>query len=140
MAIEPTVLEDRFRNKDTAFTLDERAKLGITGRLPAAVETLDEQASRAYQQLEQQPSDLHKYIYLNGVHDRNQVLYYKITSCLPITSPNCCPSSTTRRLVTRSSSGAGCTATRGRSTCPSTDRRTSAPRSRRSGWARMTST
>ena len=89
MAIEPTVLQDRFRNKDTAFTLDERAKLGITGRLPSAVETLGEQASRAYQQLNQQPSDLHKYIYLNGVHDRNQVLYYKLladhlTELLPV--------------------------------------------------------
>ncbi len=70
MATKPTVLQDRFQNKDTAFTLDERAELGITGRLPAAVETLDEQAARAYKQLQQQPSDLHKYLYLNGVHDR----------------------------------------------------------------------
>lgn len=89
MATKPTVLQDRFRNKDTAFTLDERAKLGITGRLPAAVETLDEQTARAYKQLEQQQSDLHKYIYLNGVHDRNQVLYYKLladhlTELLPV--------------------------------------------------------
>ena len=78
MAVKPTVLQDRYQNKDTAFSLDERAKFGITGRLPAAVETLDEQATRAYRQLEQQPSDLHKYIYLNGVHDRNQVLYFKL--------------------------------------------------------------
>ena len=89
MTIKVTVLQDRLRNKDTAFTLDERSKLGITGRLPAAVETLDEQANRAYQQLEQQPSDLHKYVYLNGVHDRNQVLYYKLladhlTELLPV--------------------------------------------------------
>lgn len=78
MPAKPTVLQDRYRNHGTAFTLAQRAELGITGLLPAAVETLEEQAARAYAQLQQQPSDLHKYIYLNTVHDRNQVLYYKL--------------------------------------------------------------
>ncbi|TVT59340.1 NAD-dependent malic enzyme [Amycolatopsis rhizosphaerae] len=73
-----TVLQDRFRNRGTAFTLAQRAELGITGRLPAAVETLDEQAARAYAQLRRQPSDLQKYIFLNEVHNRNQVLYFKL--------------------------------------------------------------
>jgi hypothetical protein len=72
MPVKPTVLQDRYRTRGTAYTLEERAKLGITGRLPAAVETLDEQAGRAYAQLRQQPTDLHKYIYLNEVHDRDQ--------------------------------------------------------------------
>ncbi|MFJ5726384.1 NAD-dependent malic enzyme [Streptomyces sp. NPDC093149] len=78
MPVKPTVLQDRYRNRGTAFTLEERARLGITGRLPAAVETLDQQAGRAYAQLQKQPSNLHKYIYLNEVHDRNQVLYFKL--------------------------------------------------------------
>ena len=78
MPTKPTVLQDRYRNRGTAYTLEERAKLGITGLLPAAVETLDEQAARAYAQLQDQPSDLHKYIYLNQVHNQNQVLYYKL--------------------------------------------------------------
>jgi malate dehydrogenase (oxaloacetate-decarboxylating) len=78
MSVKPTVLQDRYQNRGTAYTLEERAKLGITGRLPATVETLDEQASRAYAQLKRQPSDLQKYIYLNEVHDRNQVLYFKL--------------------------------------------------------------
>jgi malate dehydrogenase (oxaloacetate-decarboxylating) len=78
MPATTTILQDRFRNRGTAFTLEQRAKLGITGRLPAAVETLDEQAARAYAQLQQHPSDLHKYIYLNEIHDRNQVLYFKL--------------------------------------------------------------
>ncbi|MFF3733122.1 NAD-dependent malic enzyme [Streptomyces sp. NPDC002476] len=78
MPVKPTALQDRYRNRGTAYTLEERAKLGITGRLPAAVETLDEQAARAHAQLEGQPSDLHKYIYLNEIHDRNQVLYFKL--------------------------------------------------------------
>jgi malate dehydrogenase (oxaloacetate-decarboxylating) len=78
MPVKPTVLQDRYRNRGTAYTLEERAKLGITGRLPAAVETLDQQARRTYSQLRQQPSDLQKYIYLNEVHDRDQVLYFKL--------------------------------------------------------------
>jgi malate dehydrogenase (oxaloacetate-decarboxylating) len=78
MAPKTTVLQDRYRNRGTAYTLDQRAELGITGRLPAAVETLDEQAARAYAQLQDQPSDLHKYIYLNEIHNQNQVLYYKV--------------------------------------------------------------
>ncbi|MFI9630833.1 NAD-dependent malic enzyme [Streptomyces sp. NPDC052042] len=78
MPVKPAVLQDRYRNRGTAYTLEERAKLGITGRLPAAVETLDEQANRAYAQLKQKSSDLQKYIYLNEIHDRNQVLYFKL--------------------------------------------------------------
>ncbi|MEU8687583.1 NAD-dependent malic enzyme [Streptomyces sp. NPDC048665] len=78
MSVKPTVLQDRNRNRGTAYTLEERAKLGITGRLPAAVETLDVQANRAYAQLKQKSSDLQKYIYLNEIHDRNQVLYFRL--------------------------------------------------------------
>ncbi|MEV0908268.1 NAD-dependent malic enzyme [Streptomyces hokutonensis] len=78
MPINPTVLQDPYRNRGTAFSLAERAELGIVGRLPATVETLDEQAARAYAQLLDQPSDLHKYIFLNRVLNQNQVLYYKL--------------------------------------------------------------
>ena len=78
MPPEISVLQNRFRNRGTAFTHAQRAELGITGRLPAAVETLDEQAARAYGQLRQQPTDLQKYVFLNAVHNRNQVLYFKL--------------------------------------------------------------
>lgn len=78
MPTKNNILQDRFHNRSTAFTLAQRAELGITGRLPAAVETLDEQAARAYSQLLRQPTDLQKYIFLNEVHDRNQVLYFKL--------------------------------------------------------------
>ncbi|MFJ9630123.1 NAD-dependent malic enzyme [Streptomyces sp. NPDC101175] len=78
MPIKPTVLQDPYRNRGTAFSPAERAELGIVGRLPATVETLDEQAARAYAQLSDQPSDLHKYVYLNRVLNQNQVLYYKL--------------------------------------------------------------
>jgi hypothetical protein len=52
--------------------------LGLTGRLPAAVMTLEEQARRAWQQLQRQPTDLAKNVYLEQLHDRIEVLYYKV--------------------------------------------------------------
>jgi malate dehydrogenase (oxaloacetate-decarboxylating) len=74
----PEVLEDPIRDKGTAFTDAERDALGLTGRLPSAVLTLDQQASRAYQQLQMQESDLAKNVYMEQLHDRNEVLYYRL--------------------------------------------------------------
>src|SRR5438132_1162636 len=74
----PGVLDDPVRNRGVAFTLAEREALGLTGRLPSGVLTLDEQARRAYQQLQRQGGDLAKNVYLEQLHDRNEVLYYKL--------------------------------------------------------------
>ncbi|GII32700.1 NAD-dependent malic enzyme [Planotetraspora mira] len=74
------VLRDPLLNKGTAFTEEERAELGLEGLVPPAVETLDEQARRAYEQYEAQPDDLRKNIYLTALHDRNEVLFYRLLS------------------------------------------------------------
>jgi len=58
-----------------AFTEAERDALGLTGRLPSAVLTLDQQAGRAYEQMQRQPSDLAKNVNLEQLHDRNEILY-----------------------------------------------------------------
>ena len=73
-----TILRDGAVNRDRAFTASERVKLCLTGRLPAAVETLDQQATRTYAQLQKQPTDLAKYIYLDQLHERNEVLYFRV--------------------------------------------------------------
>jgi len=72
------VFTDPRLNKGTAFTDAERAALGLTGLLPSRVLTLDQQAERAYRQCSQQPSALGKNIYLAALHDRNEVLYYRV--------------------------------------------------------------
>jgi len=72
------VLETPLLNKGTAFTPTERVALGLDGLLPAAALSLDEQADRAYAQLQAQPSDLLKNVFLEGLHDRNEVLYYRV--------------------------------------------------------------
>jgi malate dehydrogenase (oxaloacetate-decarboxylating) len=77
-SFELEILSNPLTNRGTAFTIEERDRLGLTGRLPSAVETLDEQAARSYAQLGEEPSDLAKYIYLDGLHDRNVVLFFKL--------------------------------------------------------------
>lgn len=73
-----TVLRDGATNRGTAFDAQQRRALGLTGRLPAAVETLDEQAARAYHQLRAKRSPIEQYIYLDLLHDRNETLYYRV--------------------------------------------------------------
>src|SRR5919108_1258605 len=72
------ILRDARRNRGTAFTTGERAALGLTGLLPAGVQTLAEQAKRAYEQYEAQPDNLARNEFLAALHDRNEVLYFKL--------------------------------------------------------------
>lgn len=74
----PAALADPLRNRGVAFTQGQREALGLTGRLPSGVLTLDEQAQRAYQQLSAQGGDLAKNVYLEQLHDRNETLYFKV--------------------------------------------------------------
>jgi malate dehydrogenase (oxaloacetate-decarboxylating) len=83
------VLDDPLLNHGVAFTRDEREKLNLTGRLPSAVFTLDQQAERAYRLLESKPDDLSKNVFMEQLHDRNEVLYFRVlldhlTELLPI--------------------------------------------------------
>ena len=83
--IKPTVtgydvLRDPTLNRGSAFTAAERQALRLVGLLPSAVTTLDEQAKRSYAQLQQQPTDLAKNIFLSALQDRNEVLFYRLLS------------------------------------------------------------
>ena len=78
MPAKPQIIADPQTNRGTAFTIDERKRFGLMGRLPAAVETLEQQAARAYKQVCRLDDDLDKYIYLEQLHDRNETLYYKV--------------------------------------------------------------
>ena len=78
MSNTPTILQNPLTNKDTAFTQEERAKYGLTGRLPVVVETLEQQATRAYRQFSSYEKNIEKYIFLDQLHNRNEVLYYKL--------------------------------------------------------------
>ncbi len=60
------VLNSPRLNKGTAFTVEERKALGLTGLLPPDISTLEEQAKRAYIQYERLPDPLSKNIYFDG--------------------------------------------------------------------------
>lgn len=83
------VLADPRINKGTAFSDSERRDLGLTGLIPAAHFTLDDQVARVYAQYLSQPGDLARNVTLNALHDRNEVLFYRLltdhlTEMLPI--------------------------------------------------------
>ena len=71
------LMDDPIRNKGTAFTAEERRRYGLEGLLPHAVENLDRQVERVMEHLEAKPSDLERYIYLIGLSDRNETLFYR---------------------------------------------------------------
>jgi malate dehydrogenase (oxaloacetate-decarboxylating) len=72
------LLRDPRLNRGTAFTVEERNALGLEGLLPASVLSLEEQSRRAYEQYERQPDDLARNTFLAALHDRNEVLYFKL--------------------------------------------------------------
>jgi malate dehydrogenase (oxaloacetate-decarboxylating) len=72
------VLADPRINKGTAFSDSERRDLGLTGLIPAAHFTLDDQVGRVYTQYQRQPDNLARNVTLNALHDRNEVLFYRL--------------------------------------------------------------
>ena len=74
------VLTTPLLNKGTAFTVEERKALGLTGLLPPSIGTLHTQAKCAYAQYQRLPDALGKNIYLTALHDRNAILFYRLFS------------------------------------------------------------
>src|SRR6478609_9263324 len=72
------VLSSPTINRGTAFTLEERDALGLTGLLPTGVSTLEGQLRRVYAQYLEQANDLRKWVYLANLRDRNEVLFYRL--------------------------------------------------------------
>ena len=70
------VLNDPVLNKGSAFTAEERKRLGIEGLLPPATDSLDRQVERVLGHLDVKPNDLERYVYLIGLSDRNEALFY----------------------------------------------------------------
>lgn len=71
------VLHDPVLNKGTAFTEEERDRLGLRGLLPPRVLTQDHQKRRGLENLNVKPNDLERYIYLVALQDRNENLFYR---------------------------------------------------------------
>ncbi len=83
------LLSDPLLNKGSNFSIDERASLGLVGLLPHGVSSIDEQVARSYQSYLRKPDDLERYLYLLGLLNRNETLFYRLlaehlTEMLPI--------------------------------------------------------
>lgn len=72
------LLLDPLTNKGTAFSIEEREALGLLGLLPPALCTLEQQLDRAYENFLAAGDPLRRYIYLAALHDRNEVLFYRL--------------------------------------------------------------
>lgn len=73
-----SLLHDPVYNKGTAFTQAERDALGLRGLLPPTIQTQDEQVMRVMENLRAKTTDLERYIFLVGLQDRNETLFYRV--------------------------------------------------------------
>jgi malate dehydrogenase (oxaloacetate-decarboxylating)(NADP+) len=71
------LLRDPSLNKSTAYTEDEKQKLGLIGLVPDVTESEDLQLSRVMTQLGHKNTDLDRYIYLTNLLDHNETLFYR---------------------------------------------------------------
>lgn len=74
------ILHDPLRNKGTAFTDAERDKLGLRGLLPPRVHSMAEQELRILTNLHACATDVDRYLYLIGLQDRNETLFYRLVT------------------------------------------------------------
>jgi malate dehydrogenase (oxaloacetate-decarboxylating)(NADP+) len=72
------LLRDPDLNKFTAFSEVERDALGVTGLLPAAVESIDAQVKRVEAQLAGTESNLQKYIAISALQGIDETLFYRV--------------------------------------------------------------
>jgi malate dehydrogenase (oxaloacetate-decarboxylating) len=83
------VLRNPLLNKGSAFTQEERNLLGLNGLLACHISTLEEQIKRVYLNFSRKKTHLGKYLYLLGLMNRNEILFYQfvikyISEMLPI--------------------------------------------------------
>ncbi len=74
------VLASPLLNKGTAFSAEERVALALTGLIPPLISTLREQTQRAYFQYKLLMDPVSKNVYLTALHDRNEVLFFRLLS------------------------------------------------------------
>ncbi|HFC8497427.1 TPA: malolactic enzyme [Neisseria subflava] len=74
------ILNNPFLNKGTAFTLEERKELGLIGLLPPYVQTIEEQATQTYAQMQTKVNDLEKRLFLMEIFNTNRTLFYYLFS------------------------------------------------------------
>jgi malic enzyme len=72
------LIRDPLLNKGTAFTPEERERLRLNGLLPSYQISMDNQARRIEDALDQAATPFAKYLELSALQDRNEHLYYRV--------------------------------------------------------------
>jgi malic enzyme len=72
------LLHNPSTNQGTAYDRAQRDALRLRGMVPYRVQTLAQQAAAAIDQIRAKPSPLERYIGMASLHDRNEVLFYRV--------------------------------------------------------------
>ncbi len=72
------LLLNPYINKGTAFPQDEREMLDLDGMIPPAVNTIEQQLERVYENFEAKTTNLERFIHLASLQDRNETLFFRL--------------------------------------------------------------
>jgi malic enzyme len=72
------ILRNPALNKGLAFTHEERQTFGLAGMLPPRVSTIEAQVALEQERIAAQTDDFEKYLYLAGLQERNEVLFFRV--------------------------------------------------------------
>ncbi|MFK5633602.1 MULTISPECIES: NAD-dependent malic enzyme [unclassified Ornithinimicrobium] len=74
------VLSNPMTNRGTAFTAEQRQALGLDGLMPTGFTTMESQTRRVYEQYRSTNTMLGKFLNLQALRDRNEILFYHLLS------------------------------------------------------------
>lgn len=78
----PVLLEFPLLNKGSAFSMEERRNFNLLGLLPEVVETIEEQAERAWIQYQGFKTEIDKHIYLRNIQTLTKPFYRLVNNHL----------------------------------------------------------
>ncbi len=64
-------------NKSTGFSEEERDRFHLRGLLPPKIFSMEQQERRVLANLRRKGSDIERFIFLQGLHDRNETLFFR---------------------------------------------------------------
>jgi len=74
------VHSNAFVNKGTAFTFEERMRLGLVSMLPPSTRTLEHQVENSRYKVANKENDIERFIYIRSLFDRNVTLAHALIS------------------------------------------------------------
>jgi malate dehydrogenase (oxaloacetate-decarboxylating) len=72
------LLSDPMLNKASSFTREERENLDLGGLLRSEISNIETQVQRSYAMFQRKHDDIEKYIFLQGLLNRNETLFYRL--------------------------------------------------------------